>query len=67
MSSPSSNMNDGIKRLEAVWAETSQDWRDDVATRFRSEFWEPLAETARRYRKVLEALEAALDEAEIDD
>ena len=60
-------MNESIRRLEAVWAEISMDWRDDMATRFRNEFWEHLADTTQRYRKALEALEAALDVAEFED
>jgi hypothetical protein len=54
-------------RLVAEWGRTTDVWRDEVATRFAREFWEPLERSISQYLNAVEALEGALNEAEREE
>ena len=50
--------------LNAAWEEVAQHWQDEVAHRFETDHWTPLAQRSRAYLTALGALLDVLETAE---
>ena len=50
--------------LGAAWEEVAQHWQDEVARRFETDHWTPLAQRSRAYLTALGALLDVLETAE---
>ena len=50
--------------LGAAWEQVAQHWQDDVARRFETDHWTPLAQRSRAYLAALGALLDVLERAE---
>jgi hypothetical protein len=55
-----------LRLLGAAWEEAAQHWQDEVARRFETDHWAPLAERSRAYLETLRTLLDVLETAERD-
>lgn len=61
---PDIDGTDQLRVLEAAWGQAGQYWRDEVARRFGTDHWAPLAQRSRAYLDALSALLDLLETAE---
>jgi len=55
-----------FRLLGAAWEETARRWQDEVARRFDTDHWTPLARQSRNYLEALAAMMDVLEAAERD-
>ncbi|GAB5441981.1 MAG: hypothetical protein Fues2KO_23300 [Fuerstiella sp.] len=62
--SAASRLEDALKQLEHVWAETREDWSDGVSRRLEDDYLMPLKAQVRAMTDTVEKLSGVLRQAE---
>lgn len=62
--SPAARLADALKRLEAVWMETQEEWTDPVSRKVEDEFLVPLHGHVRSMLDTVEKLSGVMTKAE---